>query len=81
MNKHFEQLFTFLWILTGIFTTLVTTVIGFAWWDRKTVIRRARDEAVDEVERKLFVKLLNVLKDLAKEDKKLAEVLKLRGLL
>ncbi len=81
MNKRFEQLFTFLWILTGIFTTLVVTVIGFAWWDRRTVIRRARDEAVDEVERKLFAKLLSTLRYLAKEDSKLAEALKLHGLL
>ncbi len=81
MNKRFEQLFTFLWILTGIFTTLVVTVIGFAWWDRRTVVRRARDEAVDEVERKLFTKLLNALRYLAKEDSKLAEALKLHGLL
>ncbi len=81
VNRRFEQLFTFLWILTGIFTTLVVIVIGFAWWDRRTVVRRARDEAVDEVERKLFTKLLNTLRYLAKEDKKLAEALKLHGLL
>ncbi len=81
MNKRFEQLFTFLWMLTGIFTTLVVAVIGFAWWDRRTVIRRARDEAVDEVERKLFAKLLSALRYLAKEDSKLAEALKLHGLL
>ncbi|WP_210534629.1 hypothetical protein [Thermosulfurimonas marina] len=51
VNQQFEQLFTFLWIITGIFTALVVAVIGFAYWDRRTIIRRAREEAVEEVER------------------------------
>ncbi len=81
MNKRFEQLFTFLWIITGIFTTLVVAVFGFAWWDRKTVIMRAKQESVEEVERRLFSRLLNALRELAKEDKKLADALRLHGLL
>ena len=40
VNKRFEQLYTFLWIITGIFTTLTASVIAFAWWDRKTIIRK-----------------------------------------
>ena len=50
-NKRLEQLMTFLWMLVGIFTTLVIAVIGFAWWDRSTTIRKARDETMALIEK------------------------------
>ena len=50
VDKRFEQLYTFLWIITSIFTALVVAVIGFAYWDRRTIIRKARDEAFNKVE-------------------------------
>ena len=56
VNKKFDQLYTFLWIITAIFTTLTASVIGFAYWDRRTVIRQAREEAVEKVERVYQVK-------------------------
>ncbi len=56
-NARFDQLYTFLWIITGIFATLTAVVIGFALWDKRTTIRRA------------------------KEDRRLAEVLRSFGLL
>ncbi len=37
VNNRFNDMFNFLWILTGIFTTLTASVIAFAWWDRKTI--------------------------------------------
>ncbi len=84
-NARFEQLYTFLWIITGIFSALVAVVIGFALWDRRTTIRRAREESVEEVERRYGVSrvgdLIRVLRELAKEDKRLAEVLRSFGLL
>jgi len=77
MNKRFEQMFNFLWIITGIFTTLTLGVIGFAYWDRRTIIKKAKEETIAEIERQgLTVNLLNVLRQLAKEDRKLADVLK-----
>jgi len=39
VNHRFEQLYTFLWIITGIFTTLTVFVIGFAYWDRKITLK------------------------------------------
>ena len=85
VSKQFEQLYTFLWIITGIFTTLTAVVIGFALWDRRSTIRRAREEAVEEVERVYGVsrlrELLRALRELAKEDARLAEVLRSFGLL
>lgn len=38
VDKRFDQTLTFLWMLTGIFTTLTLGVIGFAYWDRRTII-------------------------------------------
>jgi len=82
MNARFEQLYTFLWIITGIFTALVAVVIGFALWDRRTTIRRAREEAFEKVEAEGRWRLvLQALRELAREDRRLAEVLRSFGLL
>lgn len=85
MNKRFEQLYTFLWIITGIFTTLTVSVIAFAWWDRRTIIRKTKEETFEEMEKELkpekFKKLLNALRDKAKTDKELEAILKKYGLL
>ena len=35
MNARFEQLFNFLWAMIGIFTTMMVSVFGFAFWDRR----------------------------------------------
>ncbi len=35
VDKRFDQLYTLLWIVAGIFTTLTSVVIGFAYWDRR----------------------------------------------
>ena len=82
MNKRFEQLYTFLWILAGIFTTLTVSVIGFAYWDRRTIIRKAREETIEHLEREgLLRRLLQALREKAKTDKDLEAVLKKYGLL
>ena len=77
VNQQFEQMMTFLWMLTGIFTTLVVAVIGFAYWDRRTIIRKARDEAIEVIEKEGRLRdLIAALRQLAREDPKLAEVLR-----
>ncbi len=77
IDKRFGDMFNFLWILTGIFTTLTVSVIGFAYWDRRTMIRKAKEETIEEIEKRgLSTKLLKVLRELAKEDNKLADVLR-----
>ena len=92
MNKRFEQvnreLDRLVNIMVGVFAgqiALVGTVIGFAWWDRKTVIRKAKEETLEEMEKELrpekFKKLLNALREKAQNDKELADILKRYGLL
>jgi hypothetical protein len=82
VNKRFNDLMNFLYILTGIFTTLTLGVIGFAYWDRRTIIKKAKEETIEEIEKEGKLKnLIKALKELSKEDKKLALVLKNYGIL
>ena len=82
MNKRFDEMMSFLKMIVGIFTALVVALIGFAYWDRRTIIRKARDETIEFLEREgKLRKLIDALKELAKEDRKLAEVLRSFGLL
>ena len=82
VNKRFEQLNNFLYILAGIFTSLVAVVIGFAWWDRRTVIREARREAIEFMEKEgILRRLLDAFKELSREDNRLAEALRRFNLL
>jgi len=77
VDKRFDQMMTFLWILAGIFTALVAAVIGFAYWDRRTIIRRAKEEAIEDMKREgLLRSILEVLRDIAPDNVKLAEVLR-----
>jgi len=74
MNNRFEDMFNFFYILSGIFTALVVVVIGFAYWDRRTMIREARREAIEFMEKEgILRRLMDALKDLAKDDDKMAE--------
>ena len=64
---------------------LVGAVIAFAWWDRRTIIREAKRQTLDELERETkpekLRRLLNVLREKAKTDAELREILKREGLL
>ncbi len=77
VDKRFEQMMTFLLIIAGIFTTLTLGVIGFAFWDRRTVIRKAKEVTIEEVEKEGRLKdLINALRELSKTDPKLETVLR-----
>ncbi len=77
MNKRFEQVIAFLWMLTGIFTALTLGVIGFAYWDRRTIIRKAKEDTIAEIEKEGRVKdLINALREVAKGNGELAKVLR-----
>jgi len=88
-DKRFEQINNELnrltQIMVGIFAgqiALVVAVIGFAIWDRRTIIKKARDETVDYLEREgKLRKLIEVLREKAKTDKELEAILKKYGLL
>ena len=78
INKRFDQMMTFMWMLVAIFVGITATTIGFAIWDRRTMIRpfEVKVRALEETDKKL----IEVLRKLAKEDKRLAEILRSFGL-
>ena len=45
VDKRFEQIMSMSYILSGIFTAMFTAVFGFAWWDRRSILVQAREEA------------------------------------
>ena len=82
MNNRFNQMTSFLYILAGIFTSLVAVVIGFAYWDRRTIIREARREAIEFIEKEgILRRILDALRELSHEDKRLADALRRFNLL
>ncbi|MDW8297629.1 MAG: hypothetical protein RMJ97_12180, partial [Raineya sp.] len=72
------------WIFASIFTAMLVAVFGFAYWDRKTYLkpienRVAKVEQQVENEQnhyKQLKQIINVLKDWAKRNQELADVLK-----
>jgi len=72
IDKRFDQLFNFLWAIIGIFTTMMISVFGFAFWDRKLSLAPLK---------KQDHKILAVLVDYSKTQPKLSEILKNAGLL
>ncbi|MEJ5300150.1 MAG: hypothetical protein WHS38_04095 [Thermodesulforhabdaceae bacterium] len=77
IDQRFEDLNKQLDRLTAVFTAIVVAVIGFAYWDRRTIIKKAKEEALAELRKKDKSKdLINVLLELAKTDDRLAKVLR-----
>ena len=72
VDKRFDQLFNFLWAIIGIFTTMMVSVFGFAFWDRKLSLAPLKRE--DE-------KLKSVLLEYSRFQPKLAEILRNAGML
>lgn len=88
INKRIDEIYTFLWIMTGIFTTLTAATIGFAIWDRRSMIRpfeektkRIEERLEDQSKEPLARQLLDALKEKAKTDKELAQILRTYHLL
>ena len=72
MAACFDQLFNFLWAIIGIFTTMMVSIFGFAFWDRKLSLSPLKKE--DQ-------RIVAVLVNFAKTQPKLTEILKNAGLL
>ncbi|MEJ5349249.1 MAG: hypothetical protein WHS46_11250 [Desulfosoma sp.] len=82
VDKRFEQLIHFLYILAGIFTTLVVAVIAFAYWDRRTIIHEARRQTIDHLEREGIVRrIVLALQEYSQKDGDLRQILKSFNLL
>ncbi|GAB4203270.1 MAG: hypothetical protein Fur0023_09990 [Bacteroidia bacterium] len=88
INKRIDEIYTFLWIMTGIFTALTTATIGFAIWDRRSMIKpfeektkKIEEKLEEQSKEPLARQLLDALKEKAKTDKELAQILRTYHLL
>jgi TolA-binding protein len=82
LNRKIDHFMTFLWIISGIFTAIMIAAIGFAIWDRRTAIYRAKQEAIEEVDRKWsLTNVVRALREYALGDQRLADILKKYGLM
>ena len=81
INKRFEDMQKQTDRLSAIFTALVVAVIGFAVWDRRTMVRpfeakvKKIEDDIAENRSKLH-SLIEAFKDLSKTDEKAAEILR-----
>jgi len=86
MNARFEQQHNTIMMLIGVFTAITAATIGFALWDRRTMIRPFETK-VKEIETNMDTlktsnkNLIESLRELAKTDTRLAEILKQFNLL
>lgn len=87
MDKRFNDMMNFIGILAAIFTAMTIVTIGFALWDRRTMIRpfevkiKEIEERITELDEDRIEKLFSVLRQLAKTDTAVASVLKKFSLL
>ena len=86
VDKRFEQQHNTIMMLIGVFTAITAATIGFALWDRRTMIRPFETK-VKEIETNMDTlktsnkNLIESLRELAKTDTRLAEILKQFNLL
>ena len=82
VDKRFDEQLRFMETLAAIFTALTISVIGFAYWDRRTIISKAKEETIAEIEKDGKVKnLVSTFRELAKSDSEVAKVLRQFNLL
>ena len=75
-NKRFEDMISYLWMISMAFLGLTAATIGLMLWDRKTTIKAAKDEIIEEIEENKLKDFVYRLRDIAKKDKELAKVLR-----
>ncbi|MFN3476530.1 MAG: hypothetical protein ACK4Z6_03115 [Candidatus Methylomirabilales bacterium] len=80
IEKRFDQLVTLFLGIVGAFAGVVAVTIGFAIWDRRTMIRPF-ETRMKTLEEEKVDRLLRALRDLAQGDKNVAEALRRHNLL
>jgi ElaB/YqjD/DUF883 family membrane-anchored ribosome-binding protein len=86
VNQRFDDIVSLMTAIVSAFAGVVIMTIGFALWDRWTMIRpvKKRVERVEETlatDRDMLHKLIDALRKLSLEDDRLASVLKSFSLL
>ena len=44
INQRFEQVMLTLQMIAAVFTAFFLAMLGYAWWDRRTIVRKAKEE-------------------------------------
>lgn len=86
LDKRFEQIINFIWMLVAIFVGIAGTTIGFAIWDRRSMIRPfettvRKIECELKLEKHRVESLILSLRELAKKDEDVSAILKKFNLL
>ena len=80
VDKRFEQMMSFVWILAVILGAMVSVTIGFAVWDRRTMVRPF-ETTVSEMDKRItlnrkdYETLISVLKEYSKKNKSFANII------
>jgi len=86
INMRFETLQDLMIAIIGAFAAIVAVAIGFAIWDRRTMIRpfeykvKEIDSRISDEQNKID-RIIEVLRQLAKEDKRIEAILRNLSLL
>jgi len=80
IDKRFDQLVTLFLGIVGAFAGVVAVTIGFAIWDRRTMIRPF-ETRMRELEEEKVDRVIRSLRDLAQVDKNVADALRRHNLL
>jgi len=82
VDNRFKDIITFMGILAAVFTAMMVGTIGFAYWDRRTTIKKAKEDTIYEIEKEGRLRnLIMALRELAKTDSKIADTLRQFNLL
>ena len=76
MGDRFDDMLNYLWMISTAFLGLTGISIGFAMWDRKTSIKAAKEDIIEDIKTNKLKEFVFELQKLSKEDKELAKVLK-----
>ena len=47
INQRFEQVMLTLQMIAAVFTALFLAMLGYAWWDRRTIVRKAKEDTLE----------------------------------
>jgi len=80
IDKRIGEIITFMRMLVVIFSSITAATIGFAIWDRRTMIQPF-EERIKKIEEEKIDRTISVLRLLAESDTRIAEALKRYNLL
>ncbi len=82
IDKRLNTLENLMIAIVAAFASIVAVTIGFAIWDRRTMARKARDEAIEQIEKEgRLGDFIRALRAYAKKNREFADILRSFNLL